>query len=98
MEIKMSKMEYQFDNEGNTAGINAGYSNYDGGESFSCIAVITDTADKLDGMSKKDVDLAARTEFAKWLGTDAIKAALAILEPVEETVSGKAEVAAESAK
>jgi hypothetical protein len=84
MEIKMNKMEYQFDGEGNTTGIAAGYTGYNAGDSLNATAVITEGA--LDDLSKKEIDLAGRTKAVLAFGTDAVLAAAATLQPVEPEV------------
>lgn len=72
MEIKMSGIKYQLDQETETTlSVSVDYSTYDNGESFNSTVLLTPNqlaeGTTLDDLSKKDFDRLARTKMSEWV-------------------------------
>ena len=71
MEIKMSNLNYNFDNNGNTSSINISFSGNEGTNFISATMVVTPDdlpqgVDTLDDLNRKQVQELGREKLAKY--------------------------------
>lgn len=76
MDIKLNRLSYQFDNNGNTSGISVGLNGSNNGDAVSATLQITSsdlaTGKTFDDMTKSDFETLAKTKLA---GFTAVKSA-----------------------
>lgn len=71
MQIKMSNLNYNFDNDGNTTSINISFSGSEGTNFISATMVVTPDdlpqgVDTLDDLNRKQVQTLGREKLAKY--------------------------------
>jgi hypothetical protein len=68
MEIKLNRLSYQIDNDGNTSGVSVGLNGSDSGDAVSATLQITSTdlatGKTFDDMTKADFETLAKTKLA----------------------------------